>query len=309
MDLQRKVIDYIENATEFDESLALEIVEFQRENIPFYNKLLEVCGVKRLNSLKDLPFFPVEFFKHHRLFIGKEEGYFESSGTTGNRSKVYFHGESLKLYEHSALKSFPFEVELIYSIVPNFEVANHSSLAYMIKIFEKKFRVEYLNDSFEISDIEDLLEKLKGCSENSLLFFTSSQLLRVVEYMKKRDLRILTPVIIVETGGYKALNRPYVRGELHSLTKKVFINALVYTEYGMTELFSQFYSTCEGLYMDKPYLKVFTEKEGLLKVFDFANLYTISALFVPDRINFKNDCFNVLGRFQEDERGCSFTFR
>jgi hypothetical protein len=310
MALHERVAEYIANSKEFDEELALEIVEFQRQHIPVYAKFLEINGITKVRKISELPFFPVEFFKKYEIFAGEPENYFESSGTTGNRSKVFFNARSLELYKISALRSFPdFKVKRIYSFVPDFRIAGHSSLAFMLKIFEEKYEVVYLNDSYEIENLDEAAKSLEEAEEGSLLFFTSSQLLKVSEYLIGMGVKIKKRFVIIETGGYKALQKKYVRQELYSLAKQVFEKAEFYTEYGMTELFSQFYSICNGLYREHPYARVLTEGEGLLKVFDFANLYTVSALLVPDRVVVKGNCFDVMGRIQEDERGCAFTFR
>ncbi|MEO0236335.1 MAG: hypothetical protein ABIM02_06395 [candidate division WOR-3 bacterium] len=309
MDLFDLVKDYIQNAENFDPDLAKKVLEFQVENIPLYKNFLEINGVSKITKIDDLPFFPVEIFKRAQIIVGVPKGYFESSGTTGQRSRVYYHEKSLELYKVSALRSFPFNPSLIVSLVPPFEIASNSSLSYMLKIFEQKFKVIYINDSFEIQDFPSVVERLLQYKYADMIFTTSSQLLRLAEYMTQRKIKFQGDVIIIETGGYKALGKPYIRFELYEIALKVFPKALIYTEYGMSEMFSQFYSVCNKLYKITPYAKIFTEGSGLLKVFDFANLFTVSALYVPDRVHVVEDCFDVIGRMGEDERGCAFTFR
>jgi len=309
MDLKDRVKDYILNAREFDPQLALEIVEFQLHNNPLYRRFFDVNGVSRVSRIEDLPFFPVEYFKHYEIIIGEPTGYFESSGTTGKRSKVFYHKDSLELYEASALRSFPFIPHKILSLVPSFDIANNSSLAYMIKIFEKRFNVSYIKDSYELSDIERVLDHLERAGENSLVFLTSTQLLKLCEFMKEKNVKIEKRLTFVETGGYKALRKRYVRWELYTMARDSFPEGDFHSEYGMSELFSQFYTVCRGMYRMSPYARVFTQGKGFLKVFDFANLFTISALLVPDMVVVEGECFDVLGRGVEDEKGCAFTFR
>lgn len=309
MELFELVKDYIQYSNEFDPDLAKKVVEFQVDNIPLYKKFLEVNGVSKITEIDNLPFFPVEIFKKAQILVGVPQGFFESSGTTGQRSRVYYHEKSLDLYRVSALRSFPFNPSLIVSLVPPFEIASNSSLSYMLKIFEQKFKVVYINDSFEILDFPSLVEKLLQFRHADLIFATSSQLLKLTEYMVEKKIKFQGDAIIVETGGYKALKRPYLRFELYELALRVFPHARIYTEYGMSEMFSQFYSVCNKLYKVTPFAMVFTKGTGLFKVFDFANLFTISALYVPDRVHVIGDCFDVIGRIGEDERGCAFTFR
>ena len=309
MDLHTKVKDYIENASGFDEALALEIIEFQRANIPVYDSFLRANGISRINKIREIPFFPADFFKRYEIITGVPSEYFESSGTSGQQSRVFYHESSLELYKCASLKSFPFRIELIYSMIPDFSIAKKSSLSFMLKIFETEYKVVYVNDSYEIVDFLSLVDKLSGMKSGSLLFLTSSQLLRLSEYFREHGLSIDREILVVETGGYKALGKPYMRSELYDFARYAFPRAQFYSEYGMTELFSQFYSTCDGLYRNLNYAKVITSGDGLLRVFDFANLYTISALMVPDRVSVIGECFNVLGRMLEEAKGCAFTFR
>ncbi len=309
MDIFQRVKDYIENSTEFDPILAREVVEFQAENLPLYKKFLSINGVHSINIIEDIPFFPVEIFKTNQILIGEPMGYFESSGTTGQRSRVFYHEKSLELYRVSALKSFPFSPALMVTLVPPFSIASNSSLSYMLKIFEQKFEIIYINSSFEIQDILGVLDRLMSIKGADIVFLTSTQLLKLSEFMIQNGFSYDNEIIIIETGGYKALRRPYIRKELYEIARKAFPKGRFFTEYGMSEMFSQFYTTCDSLYKMSSFAMVFTVGEGLLRVFDFANLFTVSALMVPDRVRVEGRCFDVLGRVKEDEKGCAFTFR
>lgn len=306
MRLLERIVSYIVKEREYSPELALEIAQFQVENNPVYRKFCEKMGRLKFRKVEEIPFLPVEFFKYEEIFsCGVPEGEFISSGTTGHKSRVKFSEESLFLYYASALRSFPFR-DVVYSLIPPFDFFPESSLAYMLKIFESQMKVEYLNVDFEVSPekIIPLLMDKKG-----IIFLTSTQLYRLVKWLETRRLELRGEFIVIDTGGYKNIGKKYSRRELHTYASKFIPGAKFWTEYGMSELFSQFYAPSDGLYREHHYAKVFTDGKGLLRVFDFANLCTVSALLVPDIVVVKGREFDVLGRATEERRGCGYVFR
>lgn len=293
MELLNEVKDYIQNSSEFDEGLALRVIEFQSDTIPFYGSFLKkLTGKTRFNNLKEVPPFPVEYFKTQRLFCFKtHEGFFESSGTTGERSRVYYNKMSLELYRISALKSYPLKNKPLKTFI-NIEKYRTSSLAYMVKLFIEEFGGKKINT----------LEELQ---KGDVLFLTALQLHRLTKDAKDS---ITHAVDIIETGGYKKLKENYSRFTLYKEARKVFPEARFHTEYGMTELFSQFYANENSPFKDHHYAKVFLEDTGYLRVFDFANLFHVSYLIVPDVVKLVKNGFEYIKRDIEDERGCSYTF-
>jgi len=309
MNLHKEVLEYIKDSKEFDPTLAVKIVNYQIEHVKHLREFYQKFGVSKVKNIDEIIFMPVEFFKEYTLTtFEKPAGYFVSSGTTGERSKVYFSDQSLELYIASMQQTFPFFDRRVFSLIPPFSHAKHSSLAFMVSFFVEKTRGRHLNYSFEL-DQETILSQLDELEEDILLFMTSIQLLKISQYMEQKGMRLYKKFIIVETGGYKALGKPYNRFKLYDYAAYFFPESEFYSEYGMSELFSQFYSTGPNkLYVEYPFAKVFTKGEGLLKVFDFANLYTVSALYIQDRIIKKGPYFDVLGRITDEERGCAFTF-
>ncbi len=90
---------------------ALEIYEYQKKNNPVYSKYIELSGLseKKIKSIKDIPFLPIEFFKSHDVLCKSQDKekaeVFTSSGTSGEeRSKHYV--SDIQLYETSFIKSF-----------------------------------------------------------------------------------------------------------------------------------------------------------------------------------------------------------
>jgi hypothetical protein len=308
--LLNEIKDYIDTGKPFDENLAIEIANFQIKNCEIYKIFAEKKGIKKIKSIIDIPFIPVEFFKNHKIFsLGKPDNFFISSGTTGNRSKVYYNKEALELYQLSAIKNFPFKNNKIYSLIPPFKIATNSSLSYMIHLFSKEFELLYLNkNSFDIKPDKILEKIIRETDDNSIIFLTAIQLLKIIETSKNR---INKQLIFIETGGYKSTGKIYKRRELYNEGKKIFTNSEFYSEYGMAELFSQFWTISENNnYTFSNHNPIFSEEgKNLFKVFDFANLGTISAILVPDLIDKNGEEFDIIGRINSEIRGCGYVFR
>ncbi len=299
-----RVQKFIREGEVFSPELALDVVNFQLENNPIYRKFAQRWGKNRVKSLEDIPFFPVEFFKRERVFsCGEAEGYFLSSGTTGERSRVFYNSRSLQLYKISALRSFPFKGRPILSLIPSFSLFPQSSLSFMISLFPA---VEYLNSSYHLEP-KEAYQKLKG--KKGVLFLTSTQLLRLSRWLEAEGSLLPEIEVVIETGGYKGLDLKYNRDELHDYAKRFFPSAEFWSEYGMAELFSQFYAPSRRPYIPHPWAEVLTRGRELLRVFDFASLCTVSALLVPDLVEATEAGFLVLGRATEEERGCGYVFR
>ncbi len=311
MRLFKEIKWYIEKGEKFDEDLAVEIANFQLKNNKFYGSYAKKMGIRKIKNSEEIPFLPVEFFKTFEIFsLKKKDGYFVSSGTGGNRSIVYYNRKSLELYEVSALKSFPFKDKKIYSLIPPFSIAKTSSLSFMLHLFHKNLKVEYLNKgSFDIDGglfARIIKEKVE---DNSILFLTSLQLFKLTQNTEEGEIE--KKIIIIETGGYKAIKRKYRRRGLYRLASRIFPNGEFLSEYGMAELFSQFYTVSANRnYIFGHYNYVFSKKrKDILRLFDFANLGTVSALLVPDLIEKKGIEFDVKGRLTSEIRGCGYVFR
>jgi hypothetical protein len=123
---------------------------------------------------------------------------------------------------------------------------------------------------------------------------------------------------IIETGGMKGRKKELVRPEIHRLLKEAFHIHRVHSEYGMTELFSQAWSTGEGIYTAPPWMKILlrdrndpleivTHGRGLVNCIDLANVESCSFLAIDDMaVVQETGEFEILGRADGSEiRGCS----
>jgi hypothetical protein len=133
----------------------------------------------------------------------------------------------------------------------------------------------------------------------------------------------------METGGMKGRKQEMLRPELHELLQEKFTVDIIHSEYGMTELLSQAYSTGKGVFNCPPWMKVLIRDEedplnvqsgvlssesgvgvpltGGINIIDFANVYSCSFIATDDVGKLYPDgSFEVLGRMDgSDLRGCS----
>jgi len=126
-------------------------------------------------------------------------------------------------------------------------------------------------------------------------------------------------LLVMETGGMKGKRKEMVRDELHQQLKAGFGVGRIYSEYGMTELLSQAYSTGEGIFRTPPWMKVLIRdtndpltwlsenQSGGINIIDLANVYSCAFIETQDLgKTYADGSFEVLGRFDNsDVRGCN----
>ena len=79
----------------------------------------------------------------------------------------------------------------------------------------------------------------------------------------------LSGVIVMETGGMKGRRKELTRAELHRLLCEKLNVTSVHSEYGMTELMSQAYSSGNGVFYCPPWMKIIIrDPQDPLSVYD-----------------------------------------
>lgn len=322
-DLQKRVFN-IKNQEDFCET-ALDIFDYQYNNNSVYNNFVNSLRKDRseINSLYDIPFLPVEFFKSHKIITGNlpVEKIFESSGTTvTTRAKHYIN--NLYVYEESFLRTFEMfygnpEEYLIAALLPSYIEREGSSLVYMTEYLINKSKNSF--SGFYKNNTEDLITtiiKAKSEKQKILLLGVSFALLDLAE----NNSPDLSEVIVMETGGMKGRRKELTRVELHSILKKRLNVAFIHSEYGMTELLSQAYSKRDGIFYCPPWMKIIIRdpldplalyndsvSSGGINMIDLANFNSCSFIATGDLGKLHEDGgFEVLGRFDNsDIRGCN----
>jgi Acyl-CoA synthetases (AMP-forming)/AMP-acid ligases II len=322
-DLQKRVFN-IKNLEDFCET-ALDIFDYQYNNNSVYKNFVNNLHKDRpeINTLYDIPFLPVEFFKSHKIITGNLPvvKIFESSGTTvTTRAKHYIN--NLYLYEESFLRTFKMfygnpEEYLIAALLPSYIEREGSSLIYMTEYLINKSK-NFLS-GFYRNNVEDLIttiNKAKSEKQKILLLGVSFALLDLAE----NNSPDLSEVIVMETGGMKGRRKELTRFELHSILKKRLSVPFIHSEYGMTELLSQAYSKMDGIFYCPPWMKIIIRdpmdplalykdpvSTGGINIIDLANFNSCSFIATGDLGKLHEDGgFEVLGRFDNsDIRGCN----
>jgi hypothetical protein len=98
----------------------------------------------------------------------------------------------------------------------------------------------------------------------------------------------------METGGMKGKRKEIIREDLHQILRNGFGVSAIHSEYGMTELLSQAYSTGNGFFetpswmqilirdTEDPFSYVKTNKTGGINVIDLANINSCSFIATQD---------------------------
>lgn len=308
------------------EQIALDVFEYQYLHNPIYEQFVNYLNKKE--SVKDIytiPFMPVEFFKHHSILANEFQanGYFESSGTTGSvHSKHYF--QDLQFYEKSYLLGFEKHYGhpsdwVILGLLPSYLDRKNASLVNMVQgLMQKSAHPE--NDFFlyDYDQLYQVLTRLSNSNQNVMLFGVTFALLEFVQQYSSQ----FPNLTIIETGGMKGRGKELIREELHEFLHQRLQPKAIHSEYGMTEMFSQAYSTDQGIFHCSPTMKVLrrnpydpfdihsTTGRGNINVIDLSNLHSCSFLATMDIGEFYEDgTFKVLGRTDySDIRGCNLMF-
>ena len=318
-----KSIFDINSDLEFNEK-ALKIFHWQAKNIPVYKEYISSLKLKaeNINNIEEIPFLPIQFFKSREVIEkgNAPETIFKSSGTTETGRSQHFVAD-LNLYQQSFTKGF----ELAYgkvrdtcviALLPSYLEQGDSSLIYMIdSLIEQSGHSKsgfYLNEN---NTLLDTLSELKKSNTKTLLIGVTYAPLDFIE-KQKID---FSNLIVMETGGMKGRRKEIVREELHELLCTGFGVPQIHSEYGMTELLSQAYSSGNGVFNTPAWMKILTReisdplslckenKTGGINVIDLANISSCCFISTQDLgRTLGNNQFEIIGRFDNsDTRGCN----
>ena len=304
--------------------LALKIFNYQFSNCKVYRSYCDLIKINPsdVKNYKQIPFLPISLFKTTKVksFKGKSEKKFFSSSTSNDiPSKHYV--KSLDLYSKSFMTCFNkfYGKEsnyVILALLPSYLERKNSSLIYMVETLIKKSNKK--DSGFYLYNYNKLiktLKKLESTNQKTILIGVSFALIDLIKYKKIK----LKNTIVMETGGMKGRQKEISRKELHKLICNGFGIKEVHSEYGMTELLSQAYSTGNGIFKTPPWMKILIrsiddplesigyEKAGGINIIDLANIDSCSFIATDDLgKKLKKGGFEILGRFDNsDLRGCN----
>ncbi|UXX78878.1 acyl transferase [Reichenbachiella carrageenanivorans] len=280
-----------------------------------------------MKELTQIPFLPVDFFKHHEVKTGHwipQEVYMSSGTTTSIRSRHYI--EDAEFYLNNTKEIFeklyqPLHEQLFFALLPSYQEQGNSSLVKMVDYFISQSQSDkvggfYLDRTAQL--ITDLSEQLQTSSRSIVLFGVGYALLDMVEHVKRAGVR-LDGLTIIETGGMKGRRKDMVKSEFYALLKEGMGDVKIQSEYGMTELLSQAYSFNEVSYClpkqmkvlirdpEDPFSYLASGRTGGVNIIDLANVHSCAFIETSDlgRLTSEGE-FEVLGRLDNSEiRGCN----
>ena len=303
------------------EKLSLELFNFHhRENENYRNFCDNInIDLSKINCIEKIPFLPIVLFKNKKISIKNinHEIIFESSGTGGLKSKHFI--KDLELYNKSieeCFKNFYGEISdyVIIGVTPSVESKNNSSLIYMINHLIKKSNKKESQFLMNSDIFYSLTRKLERENKKYIVYGLSHALLDLLD---GKDYN-LKESIFIETGGMKGLRDEIEKDKLHKIISDGFNTNNVHSEYAMTELLSQSYSSEKEVFMTPAWkkvlikdfndpLKVKRNGRGFLNIIDLANKYSCPFISTEDVGEvYENGNFKLFGRGSDaDLRGCN----
>ncbi|MDM1294086.1 acyl transferase [Sphingobacterium sp. N143] len=317
--------DFFEIQTEEDFNLhCLETYQFQLQHCQVYRDYVTLLG-RRKNDVQhysEIPFMPIEFFKTQQILTAgmQPQIVFSSSGTTGMVTSKHFVAD-VTIYERTFRNIFetfygPLHDIAILALLPSYLERTGSSLIYMIDDLMKQSKQAESNYFlYNHQELYQTLLQLKNKGTKTILFGVTYALL---DFIEKYSFEF-PDLIIMETGGMKGKRKEMVKEEIHQLLEDAFAVSGIHSEYGMTELLSQGYSSGKGIFRlpkwmnilirdtNDPLSLISSNKTGGINVIDLANRYSCSFIATQDLGRVHQDgSFEILGRFdQSDIRGCN----
>ncbi len=317
--------DFFEIKTEYDfNQQCLETYQFQSQHCKIYRDYIRILGKDKalIEHYTEIPFLPIEFFKTQQVITeGMEaEMVFSSSGTTGMLTSKHFVAD-LNIYEHTFRRIFedfygPLSNIAVLALLPSYLERSGSSLIYMVDdLMKQSDQPESNYFLYNHEELYETLVRLKNKGTKTILFGVTYALLDFIEHYAFD----FPELIIMETGGMKGKRKEMVKQEIHQLLEKAFGVVGIHSEYGMTELLSQGYSSGQGIFQLPKWMKILirdtndplslipSNKSGGINVIDLANRYSCSFIATQDLGKVHADgSFEILGRFdQSDIRGCN----
>ena len=326
--LARKIADFIQNPPAADADAvfdALALAQFARQYdcCAPYRRLCDGQGRMPPGVLRwqDIPAVPAQAFKVYDLSCApmfQTVAVFHSSGTTGlQTSRHFFDADALALYEASLragfAAAFPARPRRLWALMPDPEAAPHSSLSHMLGTLNAE-RFCWDNDAALASDLAALAEPVA-------LFGTAFAFVQLFDG-SDQNWRLPAGSLVIETGGFKGRTREVPREELYALfgTRLGVPIGNCHSEYGMSEMASQFYGRGLDPVKRGPHwvrsraidpetgADAVPGTPGLLRHYDLANWNSVQALQTQDRGILTLDGFVLHGRAPDAEvRGCSLT--
>jgi hypothetical protein len=304
---------------------AISLFTFQAKYNQIYKQYLDnlSINISSVTRVEDIPFLPISLFRYHKIKTGNwtEKSVFISSGTTSALGSHHYM-EDLEYYDSVSLKIFQQnfgnpEEYIFLALLPSYIERSNSSLVHMVDFFIRKSASSA--SGFYIGNLENLNLKMTQLLEKGsgkVILWGVTYALMDFASGAAIDMR---NNIIIETGGMKGRREELVREEVHRFLIKHMGVATIYSEYGMTELLSQAYSSGNGKFTAPPWMKILIRdindpfeinnklKYGGVNIIDLANVHSCAFIETDDLGLLNEDgTFEITGRLDNsDLRGCN----
>ncbi len=330
----RAASDGTERCGDSYESLALAVARFQAAHVDGYGRLCKAHGSGEVAAT--FPAVPTDAFKRARVSAFAQVDTpvaFRTSGTTiGSRGTHWFrhtHSYNFGALEcgarHLRLSSERFPILIVGP--PPAELPD-SSLTHMLSLFVQTWGSVLHDDAFflrgGVLEIGRLADLAQSASTPVLVCGTSLAFVHLLDELGLLQIALPTGSRVMQTGGFKGRSRSVDAANLKDLLAQAFgINMTdVMSEYGMTELSTQFYEVATSddgfpVYAEPRWARVVpvdpttlnpvpAGEEGIARIEDLANIDSAWAIVVPDRVRRVSHGFELMGRVPSaSPRGCS----
>ena len=206
-------------------------------------------------------------------------------------------------------------------LLPGYLERGDSSLVEMVKSFMVESQSDYNFFMHEYSELNELIKRNDGAVT---LMGVTHAILNWLEDSRSPnfDEEVIRRLTIIETGGMKGHGREPIRSEVHERIDAKLKGVTILSEYGMTELLSQAYSTDGKYFSCPPWIKILIKdtadpmcelergRTGRVQIIDLANVDSCSFISTSDlgrkHVEKASEQFEILGRFDHSEvRGCN----
>ncbi len=314
-ELRRAVKDI--DASSF-EDVAMKLFSFQSKHNLVYRDWCKLLGDPAPQCLQEIPYLPISAFKRAVVKTGMWDAdkVFKSSATSSAVRSMH-HIRDVDWYRSGALdswkKHFPSHPQCrLYTLLPSYMEQGDSSLVDMMTFISETYDYagSYLYDHQELHHA--IRSDVARGKEVILLGVTFA----LMDFLERYPLDV--PMRIIYTGGMKGRRSELTAEELFIFFQRQCPEAILYSEYGMTELSSQAYAKMSGRFYSSLSMKMLVaeledpfavrlEGRGQACVIDLANVDSCAFIATEDIIDLSADGgFEVLGRLDHAEiRGCS----
>jgi hypothetical protein len=328
------------------DALACDLARFQAAHVDGFARLCRARGVDVGRALRahDVPAVPTDAFKLTRVAAFAEAEAtitFRTSGTTigargthAMRTSATYDAGALAFGRWALARDFR-AAPVVLVVGPSPDEAKDSSLTHMIALFVRMLGASVTaSDTYFLRGDELREDALRARILDldpmvpALVLGTSFAFVHLIDAARARGphhaaLALPKGSRIMQTGGFKGRSREVDAETLRRELSELFVvepRAIV-SEYGMTELSSQFYDAqpSPGVFVEPPWARVVpvdpetlapvsAGEIGIARVEDLLNVDSAFAVLASDRVRRVEGGFELLGRAKgAAPRGCSIS--